>query len=276
MGLLLILFWFDEWSSLERLIEITNARGCISLGVDLNATMEFAVQNYRSRRHRAEHLMATDAEIIWLRMQRLTAEDDVQLWKCKGDVYRPEFLTQQTWRLLRVQQPITQWYKKIWFTGETPKYSVMSWIAAHNRLATGDRILQLNPQANANCIFCNSGVESHNHLFFSCSYSEKIWRNLAGRLMGRNYTCIWDEVLYLISTNIGSRTKLFLLRCVFQVAIHMIWMERNGRRHGTVQRPPGILVKFIDKQTRNIISSLRGKGGKHLTRAMAAWFEKRE
>ena len=71
-------FWFDEWSSLGRLIEITNARGCISLGVDLNATVEFAVQNYRSHRHRAEHLMATDAEIIRLRMQGLTAEDDVQ------------------------------------------------------------------------------------------------------------------------------------------------------------------------------------------------------
>ena len=152
----------------------------------------------------------------------------------------------------------------------------MSWIAAHDRLATGDRILQWNPQANANCIFCIFGAESRNHLFFYCSYSEKIWRNLVGRLMGRNYTCIWDEVLYLISTNIGSRTKLFLLRYVFQVAIHTIWMERNSRRHGTVQKPPGILVKFIDKQTRNRISSLRGKGGKHLTQAMAAWFETRE
>lgn len=152
----------------------------------------------------------------------------------------------------------------------------MSWIAAHDRLATGDRILQWNPQANANCIFCIFGAESRNHLFFYCSYSEKIWRNLVGRLMGRNYTCIWDEVLYLISTNIGSRTKLFLLRYVFQVAIHTIWMERKGRRHGTVQRTPGILVKFINKETRNRIRSLRGKGGKYLTRAMVAWFETRE
>ena len=53
-------------------------------------------------------------------------------------------------------------------------------------------------------------------------------------------------------------------------------MERNGRRHGNTQRPPAILIKFIDKQTRNRISSLQGKGGKHLIQVMAAWFESRD
>ncbi|KAF8092782.1 hypothetical protein N665_0401s0029 [Sinapis alba] len=240
-------FWFDEWSSLGR-----------------------------SRRHRAEHLIAIDAEIIQMRTRGLTVEDDIHLWKGKGDAYRHVFHTQQTWSLMRVQQTKTPWHKGIWFPGATPKYSVMSWIAVHNRLATGDRLLQWNPQANATCILCNSGVESRNHLFFSCHYTEELWKKLAGNLMGPIYTCIWDEVLNLISNSSVSRVKQFLMRYVFQAAVHTIWMERNGRRHCSTQRPPMILVKFIDKQIRNRISSLKGKGGKHLTQAMVAWFETRE
>lgn len=163
-------FWFDEWSPLGRIYDLTNAQGCIALGININATVEFAVQNYRSRRHRAEHLISTDEDIMKLRTHGLTAEDDVVLWNGKGDVFRPCFDTHQTWHLTRVQHTTIQWYKGIWFTGSTPKYSVISWIAVHNRLATGDRLLQWNPQENSMCIFCQSAIETRDHLFFSCSF----------------------------------------------------------------------------------------------------------
>lgn len=99
-------FWFDEWSPLGRIYDLTNAQGCIALGINLNATVEFAVQNYRSRRHRAEHFISIDKEIRKLRIQGLTAEDDVVLWKGKGNVFRPSFDTNQTWQLSRVQHTI--------------------------------------------------------------------------------------------------------------------------------------------------------------------------
>ncbi|KAL0865308.1 hypothetical protein Bca101_044426 [Brassica carinata] len=73
-----------------------------------------------------------------LRTRGLSEEDDVILWKGKGDVFRPCFDTNQTWKLTRVQQTDVQWHKGLWFAGSTPKYSVMAWITVHNRLATGD------------------------------------------------------------------------------------------------------------------------------------------
>ena len=210
-------------------------QGCIALGIKLNATVEFVIQNYRSRHYRAEHLISIDREILKLRTQGLTDEDDVVLWKGKGDVFRSSLDTNQTWQLTRVQQATVQWYKGLWFSGSTPKYSVMSWIAVHNRLAIGDRLLQWNAQANAQCILCNSAVESRNHLFFSCPYAEAIWKNLTRKLLGRSYSYTWSQVLDLISTNHVLGVKKFLLTYVFQVSVHTIWLQRNGRRHGTVK-----------------------------------------
>ncbi|XP_033148599.1 uncharacterized protein LOC117134396 [Brassica rapa] len=257
-------------------MDLTQMQGCIALGINLNATVEFVIQHYRSRHYRAEHLITIDKEILRLRARGLTDEDDVVQWRGSGDVFRPCFDTHQTWNSTRVHQSKVQWYKGLWFAGSTPKYSVMSWIAVHNRLATGDRLLQWNSQANAQCILCNAAVESRNHLFFSCSFTETIWRNLTRKLLGQHYSHIWDQVVDLISTHTVSGISRFLLRYVFQVSVHTIWLERNGRRHDTVQRPPSLLIKFIDKQIRNRISSLQGRPGTAFNKAMADWFSSRD
>lgn len=266
-------FWFDDWSALGRIFDIIGARGCVALGIGLTATVEYVVQHYRSRRHRSEHLIAIDIEIRKLRTHGLLDEDDVQLWRGNGEIYKLEFHTNQTWHLTRMQQPTIPWYKGVWFSGATPKYSVLSWIAAHNRLATGDRLLQWNAQANALCVFCNYVVETRDHLFFGCHYSEEIWRNLTRKLLGQRYTYEWSRVLELVSANVLSTTNQYLLRYVFQALVHTIWIERNGRRHGSPHQELRQIIKFVDKQVRNRISSLRRKGGKYLNQAMANWFD---
>ena len=124
-------------------------QGCIALGININASVEFVVQNNRSRRYITGNLIIIDEEILKFKTKGLIEEDDVVLWKGKGDVFRPRFDTNQTWTLTRVQQAKVLWYKGIWFSGSKPKYSAMAWIAVHNRLATWDRLLQWNPQANA-------------------------------------------------------------------------------------------------------------------------------
>ena len=106
-------------------------------------------------------------------------------------------------------------------------------------------------------------------------YSEEIWRNLTRKLLGPRYTYEWSRVLELVSANVLSTTNQFLLRYVFQALVHTIWIERNGRRHGSPHQDLRNIIKFVDKQVRNRISSLRGKGGKYLTQAMANWFDSR-
>lgn len=69
--------WYDIWSPMRRLKDLTGMRGCIDMGIHINDTVERAVQKYITRRHRVNILTQIENEILKLRAQRLTQDADV-------------------------------------------------------------------------------------------------------------------------------------------------------------------------------------------------------
>lgn len=106
-------FWYDKWSQLGVLINLTGERGCIDLGILINATVERAVQSYRRCRHRVSVLLQIEQEIMRLRDQGLSPEDDICLWKRENDYFWPGFITSQTLNLTRSHSPKVPWLKAI-------------------------------------------------------------------------------------------------------------------------------------------------------------------
>lgn len=142
----------------------------------------------------------------------------------------------------------------------------------HNRLATGDRIIRWNPQADVTCLLCKSMAESRDHLFFECSYSKEVWygtiRNMAGRRTGYK----WLDVIQMVVNGIQGKIETVLLRYCFQVVAYALWHERNVRRVGDASLIAPCLIARIDKLIRNRITSLRKRaGGKH-GKTMEIWF----
>ena len=74
-------FWFDTWSSHGRLIDKTNGRGTIDMGIRLNDTVEKVVLSHRRRRHRENVFNVIEEEIMYVRTTGLTQSEDVRLWK---------------------------------------------------------------------------------------------------------------------------------------------------------------------------------------------------
>ncbi|XP_013673935.1 uncharacterized protein LOC106378333 [Brassica napus] len=92
-------FWYDHWSSLGKLLDLTGERGCIDLGIPINTTVERDVQAYRCRKHRTSVLMQIEQEIMGLHRPGLVQEDDICLWKRENGDFHPVFSTSQTWHL---------------------------------------------------------------------------------------------------------------------------------------------------------------------------------
>lgn len=159
-------FWFACWSQIGRLIEVTGERGPMDLGIPINSTVESAVQLYRSKRHRAPNVQLIDMEVMRLKSRGLNNQEDLCLWKRENGDFKVDFSTVQTWNIIRTQAPKVPWFKGVWFSGATPRFSFLVWIAIHDRLATGDRISRWNPQANINCWLCQAPFENRDHLFF--------------------------------------------------------------------------------------------------------------
>ena len=139
------------------------------------------------------------------------------------------------------------WHSSIWFPYATPKYVFMAWLAMHNRLTTGNRMLLWNAGIDASCVLCQQHLETRDHLFFSCSYSEEVWSGLAHGLLPSLFSDQWQWIMVILADKNLAMLKLYLIRCSFQVALHSIWRERNNRRHGSQPVLAGQLTSIIDR-----------------------------
>ena len=82
------------------------------------------------------------------------------------------FSTKSAWLSLRTRRPSVEWYKLIWFPKAIPKCGSILWLAIRGRLGMQDR-LHIDP-SNLTCLLCNRQLETHDHLFFNCSYAWQI------------------------------------------------------------------------------------------------------
>jgi len=104
----------------------------------------------------------------------------------------------------------------------------MTWLAIQNRLATKERLLKWNGEANGGSVFCQTEIETRDHLFFSCSYSHA-WSALTMKYMlGSRFTTCCDSLVALSTTFSSPQLHLFVFRYVFQLTIHNLWKELNA------------------------------------------------
>ena len=216
----------------RSLHDLIGENGGLRLGIALNSTVETVVNTYRRRRLRNPVLKQIESEILNLQELGLSQGDDNCLWMRENGEFRTEFLTSQTWNLIRVHGPRVSWFKGIWFKEATPKFSFLSWLAVNDRLSTGDRLLKWNPHANSTCWLCNAAMETQDHLFFECSFSAEVWRGMIRRLDGVGSSVHWHTLIRRLVTGSSDLLHTFLLRYCFQAALYAIWFERNKRRVG--------------------------------------------
>ncbi|KAG7586730.1 Reverse transcriptase zinc-binding domain [Arabidopsis thaliana x Arabidopsis arenosa] len=267
-------FWFDNWSTLGRLFDVAGERGIIDLGISKHSTVADAWAGRRQRRHRVAILNEIEESLDSQRRNRKET-NDIAKWKGKGDTFQTKFSTKNTWNNIRLSSPKVPWHKGAWFAHATPKLSFCTWLAIHNRLSTGDRMMKWNGSASGNCVLCRNNIETRDHLFFSCSYTSTIWAAIAKGLWRARYTTDWSQILVCVSDQSQDRVESFLIRYGFQATIYTVWRERNGRRHGETPNTAATLIGWIDKQVRNQITTIRHSGDRRYDMAFQTWLQAR-
>lgn len=66
---------------------------------------------------------------------------------------------------------VVHWDQLVWNRLSIPKYRMICWLVMHQRLRTLDLLVMLGVLEENKCLLGADGEESHNHLFFQCSYS---------------------------------------------------------------------------------------------------------
>ncbi|GJW86813.1 RNA-directed DNA polymerase, eukaryota, reverse transcriptase zinc-binding domain protein [Tanacetum coccineum] len=166
-----------------------------------------------------------------------------------------DFSTKVAWLSLRDNDAKVQWSHVVWFSQYNPRQAFILWLAIQRKLMTQDRIMRWQQGAILKCPLCNVCEDSHEHLFFNCSYSAKIWDWI--KVKGRMENA--DSTLYRVVDKISEKPSnnniwRIIQRLIVSATVYFIWQERNKRIFQSEKRTPEVLCRNVEE---SIVSMLR-------------------
>ncbi|KAG2246472.1 hypothetical protein Bca52824_086100 [Brassica carinata] len=132
------------------------------------------------------------------------------------------------------------------------------WVTHQDRLPTRARLATWDPGIDASCLLCDECVETRDHLFLRCSFSEQVW-HLVTKPFGD----------WLSSSD--STCPTTLRRLAAHATIYQLWAERNNRLHNATSATPQRIFKNLDRLIRNSI--LARKERRKFRGLMQAWLK---
>ncbi|GJW80608.1 protein LAZ1 [Tanacetum coccineum] len=94
-----------------------------------------------------------------------------------------DFSVAVVWNSIRPRRYEVGWYKLVWFPHHIPRHAFHAWLVIQQKLKTQDMLKQwdVGNQIDLSllrCALCNRQKDSHDHLFFTCSFSAQVWNRL--------------------------------------------------------------------------------------------------
>ncbi|VVA91818.1 unnamed protein product [Arabis nemorensis] len=144
-----------------------------------------------------------DPDIMSIKPSQIGAPDKlVWLRKSTGDYttktgYFTSLEEQKTEEDLRRTTGI-DWITDVWKQNVSPKLKLFLWKVANKALPVGERLVTRHILVDPLCKCCGE-VESINHMFFQCDFSQRVWRGApfstdteSGTWM--EYEAAWEKI----------------------------------------------------------------------------------
>ncbi|KAL0457637.1 UNVERIFIED_CONTAM: hypothetical protein Slati_0390900 [Sesamum latifolium] len=158
--------------------------------------------------------------------------------------------------VLHPPSPHVLWHRLLGGKFKIPRHNSILWLALLERLSTMDR--PWVPQQNIGCVLCN-GVhnETHDHLFFKCTFSARcisvLKRYVRFRWMGLGWH---RDTLWASKKWRGKHMLHAAARAMLASMVHNIWRERNNRRFlDTASSAESVALKAIEEVRCRIIGT---------------------
>lgn len=225
-------FWHDFWNDMGPLISALGETGPRDLRLRLEARVCDAVANGFWALPNARSDEAETLQIVLTTMSPPSIErgPDTYLWRNGVGHFVLKFSVKSTWDSVRESAPVVTWHSLIWFKEAVPRCSFVSWMASLARLPTKYRLNEWGIHVPLQCVLCSSGIESHQHLFFQCSFVEALWLHYCGNF-GLSVPSSINAVASLLSLPLVVATPglRVVLKLLLQVVVYCTWRERNVR-----------------------------------------------
>ncbi|KAL0283920.1 UNVERIFIED_CONTAM: hypothetical protein Sradi_7213400 [Sesamum radiatum] len=175
------------------------------------------------------------------------------IWKSKDGSLN----TSIAYELFHPPGPKVLWSSLLMGSFKIPKNCFILWLAIMGRLSTLDK--PWLHHIGGTCILCQDGVpETHDHLFFSCSFSRRCFT-----IIRQQITFPWPHrdwkhgIQWASSRWRGKHVVNAAYRSLLASIVYHIWQERNARRFQQRSRPPLIVGRLVVEEIRQRIISVQ-------------------
>ncbi|KAJ9561753.1 hypothetical protein OSB04_006913 [Centaurea solstitialis] len=233
--------WDDTWLSCGPLSEVISARFIHGMSLSTTTTVRQLLDTF--------HDGWPDAWIsrypILDDVQLPTIMNDVPDVPCWDDLDRGVCTVSDMYSSLMGTLDVVQWAGSVWFKGHIPKHSFCMWVACMRRLPTQDRLATWkHDPPDLRCSLCGLMPDSHNHLFFECTFARQVWIQVLHKVNWVDFPCSWDAIVEAISTNATAPTTL-THQLALAASVYSIWCERNLRIFTNDRNPVPLIVQRI-------------------------------
>nr|XP_043625437.1 uncharacterized protein LOC122596855 [Erigeron canadensis] len=196
---------------------------------------------------------------------------DKVVWK-KNNGKDVEFSVSIVWEDLKENTGDVHWSKLVWYSQGIPSNMFILWLAVQERLLTQDRIMVWNKDANMRCYFCKEYVESHQHLFFQCKYSNNVWKEMLKKNSIQGMPCNWRDIIAFMSSNCSNNTIANVVgKLVLGAKVYYIWQERNRRYVCGEERSEKVLIENISEVIKLRLMGLKVKDTAKVKEVYKKW-----
>ncbi|GAU51216.1 hypothetical protein TSUD_11730 [Trifolium subterraneum] len=121
------------------------------------------------------------------------------------------------------------WSKIVWNIDIPPSKSMVAWRSLQNKLPTDECLALRGCHMPSMCSLCESDLESNQHLFLTCRYSQNIWNWLSSCL---NFNCQFNDLkeAFVLCNSSWSPLCNLIVAAAIVNCVDFIWFARNQSR----------------------------------------------
>ncbi|GMQ04561.1 hypothetical protein CsSME_00049934 [Camellia sinensis var. sinensis] len=119
-------------------------------------------------------------------------------------------------------------------------------MAILGRLYIGDRLAIFGINPAPICPLRGYNGEDHDHLFFHCPFSSRVWDAIL-RKCNVNWTCnSWTDWVDVVARDCKGKSLATILKKLgFCCTVYHIWLERNNRVFNKERKLEEVVIKII-------------------------------
>ncbi|GJS60016.1 putative RNA-directed DNA polymerase, eukaryota, reverse transcriptase zinc-binding domain protein [Tanacetum coccineum] len=267
--------WFDWWSDECPLIRYLSPRDISREGFTLQDTIADMVSNEGWRWPQAWLLKAPILGLITTPVLEVNKLDTC--WWRDNNGHMSKFSVKAAWEAFRPRGNEVTWHRIVWFSNNIPRHAFHLWLVMRKSLKTHDKLRQWDVGGDLNlstlrCVLCDSQPDSHEHLFFECQFSSKVWlyiRHLAG--MDIVPARLEDIVDFLQPTASHHTAEGTIGRLLLAASSYFIWSERNNRTFKQIKRSPEDIRDIIMVTVRLKLITIKFKNTLKVNQLLSTW-----